>query len=83
MSGNEVGALFPVLRSNGEMIINTFASTVRKEVKIYIPANQQGQCWEMFDLSDSSSHSVKTKKEDAEDGGGSRRNPKFSVLSNP
>lgn len=65
------------------MIINTFASTMCKEVKFYIPANQQGQCWEMFDLSESSSHSVKTKKEDAEDGGGSRRNPKFSVLSNP
>lgn len=55
------------------------ASTTCKEYKYYIPANQQDQCWEKFDLCESS-HSVKTKKKDAEDGGTSRINPRFSVI---
>ena len=57
---------------------NILASTTCKEDKFYIPANQQDQCWEKFDLCEGS-HSVKTKKKDAEDGG-SRINPRFSVI---
>lgn len=59
------------------------ASTTCKKGKFYIPANQQtsrtNQCWEKFDLCEGS-HSVKTKKKDAEDGGSSRINPRFSVI---
>lgn len=58
---------------------NILASTTCKEDKFYIPANQQDQCWEKFDLCEGS-HSVKTKKKDAEDGGSSRINPRFSVI---
>lgn len=55
------------------------ASTTCKESKFYIPVNQQDQCWEKFDLCEGS-HSMKTKKKDAEDGGSSRINPRFSVI---
>lgn len=55
---------------------NILASTTCKKDKFYIPANQQDQCWEKFDLCEGS-HSVKTKKKDAEDGGSSRINPRF------
>lgn len=58
---------------------NILASTTCKEDKFYIPANQQDQCWEKFDLCEGS-HSVKTKKKDAEDGGSSRIKPRFSVI---
>lgn len=58
---------------------NILASITCEEVKFYIPANQQDQCWEKFDLCEGS-HSVKTKKKDAEDGGSSRINPRFSVI---
>lgn len=47
--------------------------------KFYIPAHQQAQCWEQFDLCEGS-HSVKTKKKGAEYGGSSGTNPRLSVI---